>query len=98
MRVFPPSITKHILWVFLGILLCMNLSSCSRSKWVKPNGTSVSAKEQLACAEEIQAQSQNKVLEHEEVMAKVEECMITKGYVHRSWWSMKDLSWELRGL
>ena len=98
MKVLQSSIVKPILWTFFAVLLCMDLSSCSRSKWVKPDGTPVSGKEQLACAEEIQAKSRGTVLGHNEMMAKVEACMIAKGYEHRPWWSMSDLDWELRGL
>ena len=80
--------------LIMSFLLCLGLSSCSRSKWLKNDGQPVSAKEQLVCAEEIRAQNQGRVLAQEELMGNVEDCMLAKGYYPRPWWLLYDFEWE----
>ena len=78
----------------LSLLVCLGLTSCSRSKWLKNDGQPVSAKEQLVCAEEIRAQNQGRVFAQEELLGNVKDCMMAKGYYPRPWWLLYDFEWE----
>lgn len=89
---------KYGIWLGIGFILCLAISSCSRSAWMKSDGREVAPKEQLACAEEVGGATQNQSLDHDELQPKIEECMQAKGYHRRPWWLLNDLHWEVQPL
>ena len=72
-------------------LLLMALKECSRSPWIKSDAHKVSPQEQLACTKEVQAQANGHTPSRVESKAKVESCMIAKGYQRRPWWRLNDM-------
>ena len=88
-------------WLAAIFLLCISLAGCtlmltklahcSMSPWMKPNGDEVSPDEQLKCTEEAQSKIEGPTITKDELVAKMESCMIEKGYERRSWWQLNDM-------
>ena len=70
-------------WLICIIIFWLGIAACSRSPWMKPDGHEVSPQEQLVCTQEVQTQIKGQTPTHDEMVAKIETCMIDKGYQRR---------------
>ena len=88
-------------WLVVILFLCIGfagctfvltkLAHCSVSPWMKPNGDEVSPDEQLECTKEAQDKIKGSTITRDELVAKMESCMIERGYERRSWWQLNDM-------
>ena len=91
---FPLSIAALLL------LLGLSFSGCSRSAWIRTDvqgvAHEVAPREQLECAQRLQQDTKEWVLEQEIIEQRIEQCMLDKGYQRRPWWLLNDLHWHLK--